>query len=123
MADLPPSVHASASPSASTRAGTCRRMTNIPDKSGIISLEDVNVPFKSFPGDNQSYINASPGATSEPVKFGIISVEDAGYRSNSLQRYPRIQQFTEVPMDPAVYRGTHGSSSLQGRENGRFATL
>ena len=71
MADSPPSDHASASPSASTRARTSRRMTNIPDKFGIISREDANVPFKSFPGDNQSY--------KYHCRHGLFDHRDASY--------------------------------------------
>ena len=55
MADSPPPDYANASPSASTRARTSRRTTSIPDRFGIISREDANVPFKDFPGDSQSY--------------------------------------------------------------------
>ena len=72
MANLPPSDHSSASPSASTRARTSRRTTNKPDKFGIISLKDVNVPFKSFPGDNQSY--------KYHCRHGLFNHRDASYR-------------------------------------------
>ena len=72
MADLPPSDHVNASPSASTRARTSGRTTSKPDKFEIISLEDVTVPFKSFPGDNQSY--------KYHCRHGLFDHRDASYR-------------------------------------------
>ena len=59
MGDRPGSSsdHFNASPGASTRsrARTSSRSTSKPDKFGVVSFENVAVPFKSFPGDDQSY--------------------------------------------------------------------